>query len=30
MRQYRDTPPPVTAAMLNQLGTGDTGLIILP
>ena len=30
MRQYQDTPPPVTAAMLNQLGTGDTGLIILP
>lgn len=30
MRQYLDTPPPVTAAMLNQLGTGDTGLIILP
>jgi hypothetical protein len=30
MREYLDTPPPVTAAMLNQLGTGDTGLIILP
>ncbi|WP_137110423.1 DUF4153 domain-containing protein [Rhodobacter sp. SY28-1] len=30
MRAYLDTPPPVTAAMLNQLGTGDTGLIILP
>lgn len=30
MRQYLDTPPPVTAAMLNQLGTGETGLIILP
>lgn len=30
MRQYQETPPPVTAAMLNQLGTGDTGLIILP
>ncbi len=30
MRQYLDTPPPVTAALLNQMGTGDTGLIILP
>lgn len=30
MRQYLETPPPVTAAMLNQLGTGDSGLIILP
>ncbi|MCU0903047.1 MAG: DUF4153 domain-containing protein [Tabrizicola sp.] len=30
MRQYQDTPPPLTAAQLNQLGTGDTGLIILP
>lgn len=30
MRDYLETPPPVTAAMLNQLGTGDSGLIILP
>jgi hypothetical protein len=30
MRAYQDTPPPVTAAPLNQLGTGDGGLIILP
>lgn len=30
MRQYQDAPPPVTAAELNQLGTGATGLIILP
>ncbi len=30
LRQYQQTPPPVTAALLNQLGTGDTGLIILP
>jgi hypothetical protein len=30
MRQYQKTPPPVTAAKLNQLGTGDAGLIILP
>lgn len=30
MRQYLITPPPVTAALLNQMGTGDTGLIILP
>ena len=30
MQQYQKTPPPVTAAMLNQLGTGDAGLIVLP
>lgn len=30
MREYQITPPPVTAAMLNQLGTGETGLIVLP
>ncbi len=30
MRQYQNTPPPLTAAQLNQLGTGDGGLIILP
>ncbi|OYX20586.1 MAG: hypothetical protein B7Z04_05835 [Rhodobacterales bacterium 32-66-9] len=30
MRQYQDTPPPLTAANLNQLGTGEQGLFILP
>ena len=30
MQEYRDTPPPVTAVLLNQVGTGDTGLFILP
>lgn len=30
MRQYQDTPPPVTAVQLNQLGTDDSGLIFLP
>jgi hypothetical protein len=30
MRTYQVTPPPVTAAQLNQLGTGDDGLLILP
>lgn len=30
MRQYQTTPPPVTAVMLNQLGTGESGLFILP
>jgi hypothetical protein len=30
METYRTTPPPVTAALLNQLGTGETGLLILP
>jgi hypothetical protein len=30
MQQYGKAPPPVTAAQLNQLGTGDTGLIIIP
>lgn len=30
MRQYRLAPPPVTAAQLNQLGTGEAGLLILP
>jgi len=30
MFQYRTTPPPVTAAMLNQVGTGGSGLFILP
>jgi len=30
MRRYQTTPAPVTAAMLNQLGTGESGLFILP
>jgi Domain of unknown function (DUF4153) len=30
MQTYRTTSPPVTAALLNQLGTGETGLLILP
>lgn len=30
LRQFQDAPPPVTAVNLNQLGTGDTGLILLP
>jgi hypothetical protein len=30
LRQYQETPPPVTAAPLNQIGTGETGLIFLP
>jgi hypothetical protein len=30
MRQYHDAPPPVTAAQVNQLGTGEKGLIIVP
>ena len=30
LRTYRDAPPPVTAVPLNQLGTGDAGLIFLP
>ena len=30
IRQYQVSPPPLTGAMLNQLGTGETGLIILP
>jgi Domain of unknown function (DUF4153) len=30
MRQYQDTPPPLTQARLNQLGTDDAGLIIVP
>ncbi|MGL4236417.1 DUF4153 domain-containing protein [Tabrizicola sp.] len=30
MRQYQTTPPPVTAALVNQLGTGESGLIIHP
>lgn len=30
LRQYQDTPPPLTAAPLNQIGTGETGLLFLP
>lgn len=30
LRQYQDTPPPVTAIPLNQLGTDAAGLIFLP
>jgi Domain of unknown function (DUF4153) len=30
LRSFQDTPPPATPAMLNQLGTGDAGLLFLP
>jgi hypothetical protein len=30
LRQYQDAPPPLTAAELNQLGTGESGLLFLP
>jgi hypothetical protein len=30
MESYRETPPPVTAVQMNQLGTGSDGLMILP
>lgn len=30
LRQFQETPPPVTAVPLNQIGTGATGLIFLP
>ncbi|WP_295073381.1 DUF4153 domain-containing protein [Tabrizicola sp.] len=30
LRQYQEAPPPLTGAELNQLGTGDTGLLFLP
>lgn len=30
LRQYQAAPPPVTGAELNQLGTGESGLIFLP
>ena len=30
MEEYRTTPPPLTAVELNQIGTGETGLFILP
>jgi hypothetical protein len=30
LRQFQETPPPVTAVPLNQIGTGAAGLIFLP
>lgn len=30
MRAYQDSPPPLTPALLNQLGTGGSGLMIQP
>jgi Domain of unknown function (DUF4153) len=30
LRQYHEAPPPVTAVPLNQIGTGEAGLIFLP
>ena len=30
LRQYQEAPPPVTAVPLNQIGTGEAGLIFLP
>ena len=30
LRQYQEAPPPVTAAPLNQIGTGEPGPIFLP
>jgi hypothetical protein len=30
MRQFQDASPPLTPAMLNQLGTGEEGLLFLP
>ena len=30
LRQYQAAPPPLTAAELNQLGTGEDGLLFLP
>lgn len=30
LQEYQDTPPPVTAVQLNQVGIGETGLFILP
>ncbi|NJS39232.1 MAG: hypothetical protein HC783_09645 [Rhodobacteraceae bacterium] len=29
MRAWRDAPPPLTPALINQLGTGEAGLMIL-
>ena len=30
LRAFQDAPPPATPAMLNQLGSGDAGLMFLP
>lgn len=30
MQTYRDSPPPLTPALLNQLGLGETGMMIQP
>lgn len=30
LRQFQQTPPPVTGAALNQLGIGESGLVFLP
>lgn len=30
LRQYQSAPPPLTGADLNQLGTGESGLLFLP
>lgn len=30
LEAYQAAPPPVTAAELNQLGTGEAGLVVLP
>jgi len=30
LRAWREAPPPLTPALLNQLGTGPSGLLILP
>lgn len=30
LRQFQAAPPPLTGAQLNQLGTGETGLLFLP
>ncbi|MCX7289257.1 MAG: DUF4153 domain-containing protein [Rhodobacterales bacterium] len=30
LRAWTDVPPPVTPALINQLGTGEAGLIVLP
>jgi hypothetical protein len=30
LRAWRAAPPPLTPALINQLGTGDTGLMMLP
>ena len=30
MRAWREAPPPLTPALINQLGTGEAGLMILP